>query len=175
MPEAALIRRPSVEASRRLPQSALLLRIAYSRCNRDRHRLSDLILHRENVSEFTIIAFGPDVVAGLGLDQLRGDADAVAGTSHGAFEYVAYTKVASDPFHIDGAALIGEAGIAGDHEQRRIARQRGDDLLNRAVREVFLLGVAAKIGEGHYRNRRLVGQRQRRSGRWQQLVDCGGG
>src|SRR6266481_2547460 len=39
---------------------------------------------------------------------------------------------------------------------------RGDDLLDHAVSEIFLLGVAAHIGEGQHRDRRLVGQRQRR-------------
>ena len=54
----------------------------------------------------------------------------------------------------------------------RIARQRGDDVLDHAVGEIFLLRVAAHIGERQHRDRRLVGQRQRRCERGRLL---GGG
>ena len=42
------------------------------------------------------------------------------------------------------------------------ARERGDDLLDHPIGEVFLLGVSAQIGEREYRDRGLVGQRQGR-------------
>ena len=48
----------------------------------------DLILQREEVGEIAVIAFGPDVLAGLGLDELRSDADAIAGFAQAAFEDV---------------------------------------------------------------------------------------
>ena len=39
-------------------------------------------------------------------------------------------------------------------------RERGDDLLDHAVGEIFLLRVAAHVLERQHRDRRLVGQRQ---------------
>jgi len=33
----------------------------------------------KNIGEVAVVAFGPEVVAGFGLDQLPGDPDAVAG------------------------------------------------------------------------------------------------
>ena len=39
----------------------------------------DLVLQLEDVVERPVIALGPDVGAGLGLDQLGGDADPLAG------------------------------------------------------------------------------------------------
>src|SRR4029077_20321104 len=39
--------------------------------------------------------------------------------------------------------------------------ERGDDLLDHAVRKILLLWVAAHIGERQHRDRRLVGERQR--------------
>src|SRR6516225_9742917 len=85
--------------------------------------------------------------------------------AHRAFEHVAHTKLAPDLFHIDGLALVSEARIARDHEQPADAGKLGDDLLDHAVCEVFLVGIAAQILERQYRDRRLVGQWQTLGGR----------
>jgi hypothetical protein len=68
---------------------------------------------------------------------------------------------------------LGEAGIAGDDEPPADAGECRDDLLDHAVGEIFLLRIAAHIGEGQHCDRRLVGERQRRRSwsRW----DLGGG
>ena len=92
------------------------------------------------------------------VDQLGGDAHAVAGFAHRALEDVANAKLAADLLHADRLALERETRIAGDDEEPTDARERGDDLLDHAVGEILLLRVAAQIGEGQHRNRRLVGQ-----------------
>ena len=51
-------------------------------------RLGDLVLQREDVVEVAVVALGPDVAAGRAVDELRGDAHAVAGFAHAAFEHV---------------------------------------------------------------------------------------
>jgi hypothetical protein len=73
------------------------------------------------------------------------------------------TLSCSDLLHVDGLALVDEARIAGDDEKPADAGERGDDLPDHAVREVFLLRIATHIGEGQHRDRRPVGQRQRRA------------
>jgi hypothetical protein len=98
--------------------------------------------------------------AGERIDQLRGDADAAAPFAHRAFEHVAHAEFAPDLLHVDGLALVREARIAGDDEQPADAGQCRGDLLDHTVGEIFLLRVAAHIGEGQYRDRRLVGERQ---------------
>src|SRR5271165_1900610 len=80
-----------------------------------------------------------------------GDADPVAALAHRAFEHVAHAELAPDLFHIDGLALVSEARIAGDDEEPADAAQRGDDLLDHAVGEIFLLGVTAHVGERQHR------------------------
>ena len=47
----------------------------------------------------------------------------IAGLAHAAFQHVAHAELAPDLLHVDGAALVGEARIAGDHEQPAQARQ----------------------------------------------------
>src|SRR5215469_11266907 len=54
-------------------------------------------------------------------------------------------------------ATVLSARIAGDHEQSADAAKCGDDFLDHPIGEIFLLRIA-HIGEGHYRDRRLVGQ-----------------
>ena len=51
-------------------------------------RLRDLVLHREHIGEFAIIAVGPQVSAARRIDQLRGDPRPVAGTPDATFEDV---------------------------------------------------------------------------------------
>ena len=96
-----------------------------------------------------------------GIDELPGDAHSVPGLAHAAFEHIAHAQFAPDLLHIDGPALVGEARIARDHEQPAHARQGGDDLLDHAVGEIFLLGIAAHVLERQDGNRGLVGKRQR--------------
>src|ERR1700730_5366090 len=93
MPQTALIGGPGVQGSRRLAQGAVLLGIGNGRGNRDRHRLGDLVLQCEDVSEIAIVALGPDMRPGLGLDQLRGKPDPVAGFAQDAFQHLAHADV----------------------------------------------------------------------------------
>ena len=88
--------------------------------------------------------------------------------SHRPFEDIADTELAADLLHVDCPALVREGRIAGDDEEPADAGKRGDDLLDHAVGEVFLLGIAAHIGEGQHRDRRLVGKCQR----WRRSIRC---
>jgi hypothetical protein len=97
-----------------------------------------------------------------GIDQLGGDAHPPARLANRALEDIADTELSPDLFHIDRLSLVRKARITGDDEQPANAAERGDDLLDHAVGEIVLLGIAAHIGEGQYRDRRLVGQCQRR-------------
>jgi hypothetical protein len=79
--------------------------------------------------------------AGLGLDQLRGDAYPPATSPDGAFEDLADAEFAADPLHVDHLALVGERAVTRDDEEPGYPRERGNDLFDHAVGEIFLLGV----------------------------------
>jgi hypothetical protein len=68
MPQSALVGGPGVEASWRLAQGSLLLGFGNGWGNSDGRRLGYLILDGEDVGEVAVIAGGPNVLAGLGLD-----------------------------------------------------------------------------------------------------------
>ena len=112
--------------------------------------------------ELPIVALGPAVGASRGIDELGGDADAIASAANAAFEHVADAELATDLSDVGGLALVLEARIAGDDEQLGEARELGDDVFGDAVAEVFLAWVAAHVGEGKDGDRGLVGQCQRR-------------
>jgi hypothetical protein len=126
--------------------------------------LRDLVLYGEDVGEIAVVAVGPDMPASLDLDQLRGDADPVAGFAQTAFEHIANAQFAPDFFHIDRATLVDQARTAGDDEQRRIARQCGDDVLGDAIGEELLVGIGAHVLEWQHRYRGFVGSRQSPTG-----------
>ena len=108
MPQTALIGGPGIQGSGRLAYGASKLSVGNSRRNGNRHRLGDLVLHREDVRDITVVALRPDMIAGLRLDQLRGNANAVARFSQTTFEDISHAEFAPDFLHVDGAALVGE-------------------------------------------------------------------
>ncbi len=52
-----------------------------------------LVLQREDVVEVAVVALGPDVVAGIGVDELRRDAHPMAGLAHAALDDVARAQL----------------------------------------------------------------------------------
>src|SRR5882724_4275163 len=96
------------------------------------------------------------------VDQLCGDAHPTACFAHRSFEDIANAQFAPDLLHVDGLAFAGEARIAGDDEEPADTGECRDDLLDHSVGEIFLLRVAAHVLEWQHRDRRLVGEGQRR-------------
>ena len=109
----------------------------------------DLVLHCEYIGHFAVVAIRPQVMTAGGIDQLGGDPYPVAGPADAAFKHVANAEFARNLADIDGRTLVGECRIARDHEESAIARQRCDDVLDHAVSEIFLLGIAAHVLNGN--------------------------
>ena len=118
-----------------------------------------------------VVAFGPVVAAGRGVDKLRADAQSRAGAAYAAFEHVTHAELARDLFHVDRAVLVDEGRVAGDHEQPVDAGEPGDQILGQAVGEMLLIRVAAQIVERQHRNGRLVRQRKHGRRRGRRLAD----
>jgi hypothetical protein len=119
----------------------------------DRH----LVLQIENVLKRAVEMVGPEMCAALRFDQLSGNPHPVSAFPDRAFQHVPHAKFAAHLLQVNRAALVSAAGVSGDYEQPADAGERGDDLLDHAVGEIFLLGITAHIGEGQHRDRRLVG------------------
>ncbi len=85
-----------------------------------------------------------------GVDQLAGDTQPGSRLAHTAFQYEPHTQFPGHLAHIHRAALVGEAGVAGDDEQLLEARQRRDDVFDHAIGEVILFGIATHVVKGQY-------------------------
>ena len=56
----------------------------------------NVVLDRENVGQLAVVALGPQMAAGLGVDQLGGDAHPLAAFADAAFDNVSDPEVAAD-------------------------------------------------------------------------------
>src|SRR6516162_10208309 len=121
---------------------------------------SDFVLKLENIFQRAVETVGPQMRPAEGIDQLPGDPHLRSRLAHRAFQNVADAKFAPDLLHIYRLTLVGEGRIAGDDEEPADARERGDNLLDHTVGEIFLLWVATHVLEWQHRYRRLVWQRE---------------
>ncbi len=109
---------------------------------RARHFGSDAVLQVEEVVDVTVDPARPDVVAGLGLDQLRRDPHPLADPPDAAFHRIAHPEFAADLADIDRPALIGKGRIAGDDEEVADAGEGCGYLLDHSIGEIGLVGLA---------------------------------
>src|SRR5215468_3575159 len=123
--------------------------------NRD-NRARYLVLDREDVVQLAVVALGPAVCPGDGIDELRRDADPIADPPNASFQHVACAQLAPDLPDIDGLALVLEGGIARDDQKLGEPRQLGCNVLGYAVAEVILLRVAVEVGEWEDRDGRPI-------------------
>ena len=122
--------------------------------------LHDLILQGKDVCERTVVALGPEVSAGGGVDQLRDDAHLIAGFLHTAFQHVAHAQFFPDVLHVGGFAFVGEGGVTRDDKQVGNAGEVTGEHFGDAVAEVVLLGVFAHVVKGQDDDGGFVGQRK---------------
>ncbi|MDF2764917.1 MAG: hypothetical protein K0S81_1911 [Rhodospirillales bacterium] len=67
------------------------------------------VLDRKEVAQLAVVAIGPDVLADLGVDELRGHPHAPAGDAHAALEDVADAEpLLGDLAHVCRLAFVGE-------------------------------------------------------------------
>ena len=90
--------------------------------------------------------------AGLGVDELRRDAEIVAGAPDAALEHIAHAELAPELGDVHRLPLVLEGRVAREHAQVARPRQLGQDVLGQAVAEILLARVAAQVDEGEDRD-----------------------
>jgi len=153
---------PRVQIARRLVADAEILGDIDLRFDRGDDRAGDLVLDGEHVVELAFILGGPDLIAGCGIGELCSDANPLATLADAAFEHVAHAEFLGDLLDVNGPALVGEGGIAGDHEEPPHLRQGRENILADAVAEILLLGIVAHVLECEHGDRRAVRYGQQR-------------
>src|SRR6266404_3741825 len=75
-----------------------------------------LILDGKDVLKLSIVALSPEVCPGGNLDQLSRDANASAGPAHAPFNYVGYSEVLPDSFHVYRPVAVLERRIPSNDQ-----------------------------------------------------------
>src|SRR4029077_10613548 len=110
----------------------------------------------------TFEAVAPEMRAFARINELTGNAQAITRLAHTALHHVSHAEVTSDLPNVRRLTLVSKTRIARDHEQGLEARQAGDDVLDEAIDEILLLGVATHVLERQHGDGGLVRQQQRR-------------
>ena len=110
----------------------------------------DFVLKGEHAGPCAIEALGPDIAAGLGVDQLRVDAHLVGHAAGAALEDVAHAEFLVDLCRRYNFALVAEGGVTRDNKEARHIRKLCGQILGNSVGEVALLCAIAQIGKGQY-------------------------
>src|SRR6185369_2859679 len=103
----------------RIAGPALLDRLFFFRqkleLERTNDRLGNLVLDLEDVGELAVVALGPDMPAGLAVDELGIDPDSVAHLANASLEHVGDPELSCNVADVHRLALESECGVAGDH------------------------------------------------------------
>ena len=84
------------------------------------------------------------------LDELRCDADAVAGLANAPLENVLNVEPPADLSEFQVLSPEKEGGRAAGDLYARYVGQHIDDLLGKTVAEILVLSVSAHVGERQY-------------------------
>jgi hypothetical protein len=122
---------------------------------------SDAILERQQFAFVAVKAFGPDLMAGGTVDQVRIDTHLGLDALQAAGQHVLHRQL---PAHLPG---IGAAAIEGGRRGRRYHHQTGDarqvcgDRVAQPLGKVGLLDAVAQAGEGQDDQGQRLGARSR--------------
>ena len=107
-----------MEISGRFPTRALDFSLLQLRRDGTDHTGRHLILKVKKIRNVPLEAIGPDVGPRSCIDQLPGNPQAFARPANTSLEDIADAQLAADLLDVDSLALVGEARIAGDYEER---------------------------------------------------------
>jgi hypothetical protein len=119
---------------------------------RDRNSTCDFVLQGEKIAHVAVEPLRPQMRVGLGINELRVDADLFIRPLNASFEYISHAQLAANLLCVDRFVPVGERGIARDHEHVLDPRQIGRQILGDPVGKVLLVGVVAEIGERQHHN-----------------------
>src|SRR6476646_9083012 len=109
--------------------------------------MRDFILDGEDVRHLPVVTLRPEMAAIRGGDELGDNANAAAGTPYAAFEHMANAEDRGDFADVFLFAFERERGGSRDDFEPGCASQVVDDLFCQAMREVFILLIAAELRE----------------------------
>src|SRR5208282_1314666 len=111
------------------------------------HSPGDVVLDAEDVFDFGVVGFGPDMNPRPGLGQLDINANAIAGAADAALWQIARIQQAANFGRLGLRILERETRGFSDDQQVREAAKRGDDVFGDPVAEEVLPGITGQVLE----------------------------
>src|SRR5262249_9710730 len=75
------------------------------------------ILDGEDIGQFAVVAFGPDMVATRGVNELGRYAHALTGSSYAALEHIFDAQFPSDGRDVDRLTLVEKGRVASNNRE----------------------------------------------------------
>src|SRR5215470_4792774 len=135
-----------------LGSQGLLFTAGQRRLQRFRYSFRDLGLDGKDVTQLSIVRLGPELRAGLHVNQADIDPYLIACLLDATLKDVRYAKLLRDLGKIARLALILLRGSARNHFQIRDFSQTRQDFLLDAISEISVLWIAAQILKGQDRD-----------------------
>src|SRR6185436_1124282 len=79
--------------------------------------LRNLVLNREDVSDCSIVAFGPNMRSGRSVDQLRSNPQTIPSLTNASLKNVSNPEIACDLPHIRRLALVRKSRVSRDNKK----------------------------------------------------------
>jgi len=116
----------------------------------------NLILQVQQILDRAIVPISPDMVSVSCLDQLAGDAYAVAAVPDRPAQEVSRIERSPQACRIVREYCWIEIRCGGDHDQFSKSGKLGDDVLGDAVPEIAAVGGGVELGERQHGDRRTI-------------------
>ena len=110
-------------------------------------RPGDFALNGKEIRDIAIVGLRPEVGIGAGIDELRVDAQMIAGALHAAFEEMRHAEFLSDLPQVTRFGLVLAGRGAADHFEIGDPGQVGKNFILHASREVGVFLVGAQVFE----------------------------
>lgn len=115
--QAAQIAVVGIEVLSRMMPSPFDLRLLEAPSDGGNDTSRNSVLQVEDVFQGPVEVISPKMRAAMAVDQLPGDAQAIADLAHAALQHVAHTELAAHLLDVERIALVGKRAGARDHEQ----------------------------------------------------------
>src|SRR5215207_9520361 len=159
VPEAAVVRLPSVEGIRRLQDGSVALECLDLACDRGDDAVADLVENKEGIVEGAVEALCPDDPACSGLRELDFDHEALARAAHRPAREIIDLKQQARLFGADAPLAQRKHCALRDDEQAPELSEPGDHIVGEGVaRAAANARRAGAVEEGHPGDRSAPGR-----------------
>jgi hypothetical protein len=119
--------------------------------------LIDFVLETKNIAHAAVIAFGPQVPSGGGIDELTIDPHLVSRPADASLQHIAHAQFFGHLPDHDLLSLVKEGRVSGDDTKPGNLGEVCNQVFHQPVAKVFLMRIGTHVHERQHGDGRLVG------------------